>query len=71
MRIGPIAIRYESREYVMFWQLFCPPSLRVAGSAVVDPTGKGLNVLDQYPTRRTGKRSRVHSRTPPTDDQQN
>jgi catechol 2,3-dioxygenase-like lactoylglutathione lyase family enzyme len=76
MRIGSIVIRsYEFEKMLAFWQeaLGYLPREPARGGWVVlqDPTGKGPNVsLDQYPTRRTGKRSRVHVDLY-TDDQQN
>jgi catechol 2,3-dioxygenase-like lactoylglutathione lyase family enzyme len=66
MRIGSIVIRcYEFQKMLDFWQkaLGYVPREPARGGWVVlrDPAGRGPNVsLDQYPEKRTGKRSRLH-----------
>jgi catechol 2,3-dioxygenase-like lactoylglutathione lyase family enzyme len=66
MRIGSIVIRcYEFEKMLAFWQEalhYVPREPATAGWVVLrDPTGKGPNIsLDRHPTRRTGKRSRLH-----------
>ncbi len=66
MRIGSIVIRcYEFDKMLAFWQkaIHYVPREPAEGGWVVlcDPAGKGPNIsLDQYPERRTGKRSRLH-----------
>jgi len=66
MKIGSIVIRcYEFDKMLAFWQeaLHYVPRAPAKGGWVVlrDPEGKGPNLsLDQYPERRSGKRSRVH-----------
>jgi Glyoxalase-like domain len=66
MRIGSIVIRcYEFEKMFAFWQEalhYVPREPPKDGWVVLrDPKGKGPNVsLDRCPTRRTGKRSRLH-----------
>jgi catechol 2,3-dioxygenase-like lactoylglutathione lyase family enzyme len=66
LKIGSIVIRcYEFDRMVTFWQeaLHYVPKEPPKGGWVIlrDPKGRGPNLsLDQYPERRTGKRSRLH-----------
>ena len=66
MKIGSIVIRcYEFDRMLAFWQeaLHYVPREPARNGWVVlrDPQGKGPNLsLDQYPEKRTGKRSRLH-----------
>lgn len=66
LKIGSIVIRcYEFDRMLAFWQeaLHYAPRRPAQGGWVVlcDPQGKGPNLSpDQYPEKRTGKRSRLH-----------
>jgi catechol 2,3-dioxygenase-like lactoylglutathione lyase family enzyme len=66
MRIGSIVIRcYEFDKMLAFWREalhYLPREPAKDGWAVLrDPRGVGPNLsLDRCPTRRTGKRSRLH-----------
>jgi catechol 2,3-dioxygenase-like lactoylglutathione lyase family enzyme len=66
LKIGSIVIRcYEFDKMLAFWQeaLHYVPKRPAKGGWVIlrDPDGRGPNVsLDQYPEKRSGKRSRLH-----------
>jgi hypothetical protein len=66
MKIGKIVIRcYEFDKMLAFWQEalhYVPREPARRGWVVLrHPTGNGPNIsLDQYPERRSGKRSRLH-----------
>jgi catechol 2,3-dioxygenase-like lactoylglutathione lyase family enzyme len=66
MKIGAIVIRcYEFDKMLAFWQEvlhYVPREPAKDGWVVLcDPAGSGPNIsLDQYPERRSGKRSRRH-----------
>jgi len=66
MKIGSIVIRcYEFDKMLAFWQEaldYIPREPAKDGWVVLcDPEGRGPNIsLDQYPERRSGKRSRLH-----------
>jgi len=66
LKIGSIVVRcYEFEKMLAFWQeaLHYLPKEPAKGGWVIlrDPEGRGPNVsLDQYPDKRSGKRSRLH-----------
>jgi catechol 2,3-dioxygenase-like lactoylglutathione lyase family enzyme len=66
MKIGAIVIRcYEFDKMLAFWQEALHYVHREPAKdgwvVLCDPTGRGPNIsLDQYPERRSGKRSRLH-----------
>jgi catechol 2,3-dioxygenase-like lactoylglutathione lyase family enzyme len=66
MKIGSIVIRcYEFDKMLAFWQPalhYVPREPAENGWVVLrDPQGRGPNLsLDQTPTKRSGKRSRLH-----------
>jgi catechol 2,3-dioxygenase-like lactoylglutathione lyase family enzyme len=66
MKIGSIVIRcYEFDKMLAFWQEalhYVPRDPAKNGWVVLrDPQGRGPNIsLDQTPTKRSGKRSRLH-----------
>jgi catechol 2,3-dioxygenase-like lactoylglutathione lyase family enzyme len=66
LKIGSIVIRcYEFDKMLAFWQeaLHYITTRPAAGGWVIlrDPEGRGPNLsLDQFPERRTGRRSRLH-----------
>lgn len=75
LKIGSIVIRcYEFDKMLAFWKqaLHYVHTEPVEGGWVIlrDPDGRGPNVsLDQTPTRRGGKRSRLHLDLYTTDQQ--
>ena len=66
MKIGSVVITcFEFDKMLIFWQeaLGYTPKYPPDGGFVIlsDPRGKGPNLsLDKVPTKRTGKRSRLH-----------
>jgi len=66
LTIGSIVIRcYEFDKMLAFWQealhYIARPPAKDGWVILRDPEGQGPNVsLDQFPERRTGRRSRLH-----------